>query len=129
MEVGGLFSYSFSFSTRDFDAYASATGDSNPIHLNEEAAIEHGFRSRIAHGMLAGSVFSKILGTMWPGKGTIYLEQSMQFLEPIYPDIQYFAILEVIEILPRNKAVLQTRIFNKSQNRILVNGKAKIKYP
>ena len=129
MEVGGLFSYSFSFSTRDFDAYASATGDSNPIHLNEEAAFEHGFRSRIAHGMLAGSVFSKILGTMWPGKGTIYLEQSMQFLEPIYPDIQYFAILEVIEILPRNKAVLQTRIFNKSQNRILVNGKAKIKYP
>jgi acyl dehydratase len=129
MEVGDLFSYSFSFSTHDFDVYASATGDSNPIHLNDEAAIGHGFKSRIAHGMLAGSIFSKILGTKWPGTGTIYLEQSMQFLEPIYPDTNYFAILEVVEVLPRNKVFLNTRIWNAEKDIILVDGKAKIKCP
>jgi acyl dehydratase len=117
MEVGDLFSYSFSFSTHDFDVYASATGDSNPIHLNDEAAIGHGFKSRIAHGMLAGSIFSKILGTKWPGTG------------PIYPDTNYFAILEVVEVLPRNKVFLNTRIWNAEKDIILVDGKAKIKCP
>lgn len=33
-------------------AYALASGDSNPIHLNEEVAKQSGLPGRIAHGML-----------------------------------------------------------------------------
>lgn len=34
-------------------AYAEASGDHNPIHLNEAFAKEAGFKSVIAHGMLS----------------------------------------------------------------------------
>ena len=43
-------------------AYAEASGDPNPIHLDEEFAKNTRFGQRIAHGMLSGAFISAVLG-------------------------------------------------------------------
>ena len=59
------------------------TGDTNPMHLNEEYARAGFFGERIAHGMLAAGLITKVMGTQLPGPGPIYMSQSLRFRRPV----------------------------------------------
>ena len=63
--------------------FASASGDKNPIHLNETFAKNTIFKSRIAHGMLIASFISSVIGNKFPGNGTIYVSQDLKFRRPV----------------------------------------------
>jgi len=71
-------------SAADVEGFAKVTGDTNPVHLDEAYAATTRFGRRIAHGMLAVSYISALLGTEFPGPGTIYLSQNVSFLAPVY---------------------------------------------
>ncbi|MGE3294587.1 MAG: MaoC family dehydratase, partial [Geminicoccaceae bacterium] len=60
----------------DILMFAGVSGDTNPVHLNEEFAAGTPFQGRIAHGMLTASLISTVLGTKLPGPGCVYLSQS-----------------------------------------------------
>jgi 3-hydroxybutyryl-CoA dehydratase len=66
------------------EAFARVTGDTNPVHLDEGYAAQTRFGHRIAHGMLCASYISALLGTQFPGPGTIYVNQGLSFLKPVY---------------------------------------------
>jgi 3-hydroxybutyryl-CoA dehydratase len=68
----------------EVEAFARVTGDTNPVHLDEAYAAQTRFGHRIAHGMLVASYISGLLGTQFPGPGTIYASQSLSFLKPVY---------------------------------------------
>jgi len=69
----------------DIDQFADVSGDTNPIHLDEDYAANTMFKTRIAHGMLTASFISTVLGTRLPGPGCIYLSQSLRFKAPVKP--------------------------------------------
>ena len=112
MELEETFEYEFSFSQEDVNNFSKVTGDDNPIHIDEGKAKKSIFQKRIIHGFLSGSVFSKVFGTMWPGNGTIYLSQNMNFIKPMYPSQKYIAKFVIIEVLPKNKFLVKTTITN-----------------
>jgi 3-hydroxybutyryl-CoA dehydratase len=70
-------------SEADITAFAAATGDTNPVHLDEDFAAKTQFGGRIAHGMLSAGFISAVLGNDLPGFGTIYLSQTLRFLRPV----------------------------------------------
>ena len=70
----------------DIVRFAEVTGDTNPLHLDDDFARESIFGGRIAHGMLTASLFSAILGTRMPGPGCIYMSQSIRFRAPVRPE-------------------------------------------
>ena len=78
-----------SFNQKDVETFAEVTGDKNPIHLNEKFASNTKFGRPIIHGFLSTSIFSKIFGMDFPGEGTIYLEQNLKFLKPMYVKNEY----------------------------------------
>src|SRR5262245_60631750 len=47
----------------DILMFAGVSGDTNPVHLNQEFAVETQFQGRIAHGMLTASLISTVIGT------------------------------------------------------------------
>jgi len=57
---------SVTFTKEQFAAYADASGDRNPIHLDDDFARSVGLPGRIAHGMLvmgiAGTVAAEAAG-------------------------------------------------------------------
>ena len=63
--------------------FASASGDKNPIHLNEKFAKNTIFKTRVAHGMLVVSFISSVIGNKFPGHGTIYVSQTLKFKRPV----------------------------------------------
>ena len=97
--------------------FASASGDKNPIHLNERFAKNTIFKSRIAHGMLIASFISSVIGNKFPGNGTIYVSQNLKFKRPVKIKI----IVEKI-ILKKKWCQLKTLCFVK--NKIVLEGTA-----
>jgi phosphate acetyltransferase len=67
----------------DINAFALVSGDMNPAHVDAEYAQGTRFHGVIAHGMWAGALISSVLGTDFPGPGTIYIEQSLRFHRPV----------------------------------------------
>ena len=64
----------------DISGFAAISGDLNPTHLDESYAQGEGLAGRTAHGMWSGALVSTLLGTVFPGPGTVYVEQRLRFL-------------------------------------------------
>lgn len=69
--------------TEDIQLFAVLSGDLNPQHLDPEFAASTRFHGVIAHGMFGGALISAVLGTRFPGPGTIYLGQTLRFKAPV----------------------------------------------
>src|SRR5690349_7173933 len=67
----------------DIVMFAGITGDTNPVHLDEEFAKPTMFKGRIAHGMLTAGFISAVFGTKLSGPGCIYLSQNLKFKAPV----------------------------------------------
>tara|TARA_B100001564_G_C20652057_1_gene677350 strand:- start:467 stop:1888 length:1422 start_codon:yes stop_codon:yes gene_type:complete len=83
IEIGDTASTQHTLTKRDIELFAIMSGDVNPSHLDEEYARSDMFHKIVAHGMWGGSFISTVLGTQLPGPGTIYLNQTFQFLKPV----------------------------------------------
>ncbi len=68
---------------QDIQAFAAVSGDTNPAHLNPAYANETLFHGVVGHGMWSGALISALLGTQFPGTGTIYLDQALHFSHPV----------------------------------------------
>jgi 3-hydroxybutyryl-CoA dehydratase len=125
--VGESFRLPFHLSLEEIERYAALTEDSNPVHLDDEAARAAGFSGRLAHGMLSGAIFSRIFGMHYPGPGTIYLGQSLRFRAPVYPGEPLVAEVVVSE-RRRNRATLTTTVHH-ADGTLLVEGEAQVILP
>ena len=125
--VGKTASLSKTFSEEDVLAFMNASGDTNPLHADCNKAHNALFGQRVVPGMLVGSLISGVLGTKMPGPGTVYMEQSLQFLKPVFIGDSVTAVVEVEEILSdkRNRCryKLKTQVMN-SDGACVVNGYA-----
>lgn len=83
IEVGDTASIEHTLTKHDIELFAIMSGDVNPAHLDEEYARSDMFHKIVAHGMWGGSFISTVLGTELPGPGTIYLNQTFDFLKPV----------------------------------------------
>jgi len=115
------------FSLEEVIAYAKITGDDNPLHVDEEYAKNSRFGGNIVHGMFVMGVVSKILGTILPGNGTIYLGQDVRFKRPVYVDKKVFIEVEIAEIENDRYIYLNTKVLDEEKN-CLVEGSAKVLY-
>lgn len=127
LKPGQIWEHEFVFSQKQVNEFAAATGDTNPVHIDPEFAAKTAFKFPVVHGMLGASIFSKVFGTIKPGPGTLYLNQSLDFLAPIRVDIPYFAVFTVLEEVAKKRFRIQTQLINKSDSTILINGVATIR--
>jgi len=96
-------SYAKTVTDADIVLFAGVSGDTNPVHLNDEFARETMFKGRIAHGMLSASLISTVFGTKMPGPGCIYLSQTLRFKAPVRPGDTVTARVTVVELKPEKK--------------------------
>ncbi|MDN5201134.1 MaoC family dehydratase [Fulvivirgaceae bacterium BMA10] len=125
--LGQVFEQEFLFTQDQVIAFADVTGDKNPIHLDAKHAANTVYKKPIIHGYLGGSIFSRIFGNDFPGEGTVYLNQKLEFRRPMYTGVRYKAILEVKEINEaRHKALIDTRIINTEDDKPVITGEANV---
>jgi len=125
MEPGDNYQLEFRFTQNQVEDFARLTGDSNPLHLDPDYASRTLFKKPIIHGLLGVSIFSKIMGTLFPGEGTIYLSQQLEFKRPMYVDTTYKALVKVKETIPdKHTATLSTQVLDNATNKLVIDGEA-----
>ena len=122
LKIGDSAQISKTITETDINDFARATGDFNPVHLDQAYAEKTFFKGRIAHGLLSVGLLSAVLGNILPGHGTIYLSQEVKFLAPVRIGDTLTARVEVIELLPeKNRAQFRTTCTNQD-GKIVVDG-------
>jgi 3-hydroxybutyryl-CoA dehydratase len=109
LHIGQTASIGKTITEADILMFAAVSLDTNPVHLNAEAAAGSIFKERVAHGMLSAGLISAVLGTQLPGAGTIYLAQTLQFRRPVKIGDTVTATAEVTALdSEKKRATLRT---------------------
>lgn len=124
VNIGNEASVSKTISETDVYNFAGICGDFNSLHIDQEKASISRFKGRVCHGMLVASFISTVIGMYLPGEGTIYLEQNIRFIAPVFIGDTITASVKVIAI-DKNVATLHTYV-KKQSGEIVVDGTAKV---
>jgi phosphate acetyltransferase len=129
MFVGQCVQMQRTLRTEDIKAFAAVSGDVNPAHLDVEYAESTRFHGVIAHGMWAGALISSLLGTEFPGAGTIYMEQSLRFLRPVRVGDTLTVSVTVMQKEDATRNVhLDCKVVNQ-RDEAVVSGQALVRAP
>ena len=123
ISVGQRASLTRTITDADITAFASITGDRNPLHLDDAFAARSRFGRRVAHGLLSAGLISALLGTRLPGPGAVYLQQTLRFVRPVYPGDTLTATVEVTACGGGRTATLRTTCADE-RGRVVLDGEA-----
>lgn len=101
-----------------FLSFAGITGDSHPIHYDDEYAKTTRFGKRVAHGLLVTAMTAVGASTLSPlleGSIVAFVEQSSRFLKPVFIDDTITPELEVTELVPKTDTGL-LRLITRVKN-------------
>ena len=128
LKIGMSAVYSRTITDTDLRNFSGVTGDTNPMHLNEEYAKNTFFKGRIVHGFLTAGLLSTVIGTKLPGPGCIYVSQTLQFKAPVYVDDTVYARATITKLIPeKRRVILQTQCSVKDT--IVLDGEAVVQLP
>jgi|SRR5215471_12050132 len=128
LSVGQSAEYERAVSEADIREFATISGDFNPLHLDEEYAQTTRFKGRIAHGMLAVTFVSTVLGTKLPGAGCIFMGANFKFKAPVRIGDTVVAKVTVREINAPKGRVTFDCICSVGST-VVVEGEALVKVP
>lgn len=105
------------FTQQDLDKFSEISGDFNYIHSDKIPAEQ-----RKVHGALLNAIVAGIIGTQFPGGGTIVLEQKFSFPKPcrIEVDCEFFLQLQ------QERKISIILYECKQNNEIVFKGEAKL---
>lgn len=128
LSVGMTAGFAKTVTDADIVLFAGISGDTNPVHLDDEYAAGTPFKGRIAHGMLTAAFISAVLGTILPGPGAIYMSQSLRFKAPVRPGDTVRARARVTAIDPQRRRVTLETLCTVGGT-IVVEGEALVMVP
>jgi len=106
------------------DAFARVSTDDNPLHLDDEYASTTRFGKRIAHGMIAASFISAMMGTQFPGPGAIYMSQSLKFTRPVFVGDVLDVVATVTNFEADRRVLTLATIVTNQAGKTVVTGEA-----
>lgn len=111
------FTWDFSFSGQKIEDFSELSGDKNPIHIDEKYALANGFDKCVAHGALLSAEISAVAASNYPGIGTVYLSQKINFNKPIYPDMKILGEAKLLTQIGRYVLIL-FEFFDEKRNKL-----------
>ena len=124
LKIGQKATTKRTFSEQDLAEYADLTGDHNPLFGDADYARQVGLKSPIIPGGLLGGLFSYLLGTELPGRGTNWLKQQIVFMRPAYPGEEITTQVKITRLRPEKQLVnLRTQCLNPA-GQVVCTGEA-----
>jgi 3-hydroxybutyryl-CoA dehydratase len=128
ISVGMTAEFTVSITESLVESFCTLSGDSNPLHMDEDYAKTTPFGGRIAHGQISACLFSRLIGMHLPGKYALYLSQTSQFRSPLRIGMETLVRGTVLQVSPATHTiVIQTQVINIEDNSLLTDGQALVK--
>lgn len=128
LKVGQNESIGRTILAEDVAAFARLSGDYNALHIDDEFAARTEFAERVVHGFLHASLLSTLIGMRLPGRGALYLGQTIEFSAPVFigDTVEATATIESID---RETRIVTLRTEIRKQDGVTVlrgNARAKV---
>lgn len=121
LSVGDTVTFVKELTEEDVRLFARSSGDTNPLHLDEEFATGTRFDGRIVHGALLSGLVSAAIARL-PGV-PILLSQDTEYLAPARPGESLTGDCEIVEDVGDRTYRLRTRVTDEADD-MLVDGEA-----
>ncbi|MDO8505877.1 MAG: MaoC family dehydratase [bacterium] len=126
IKIGAIYEFKRTITHADVCAFADLTGDHNPLHVDQKFGAQSQFGKNVVHGMLAGSLFSTLVGMYCPGTSALYVSQTLQFKKPVFYGDTITVCGTVIDKYDSIKmVVLKTEVLRDGE--VMVSGEARAK--
>jgi acyl dehydratase len=111
------------------NAYAEASGDHNPIHVDADFARSVGLPGTIAHGLLDMGILTEAVAR-WAGGYDRVASIACRFSKPLLPGETITCTGHVVGIEhSQGIATLELEAVSSSGDRVLTNGRASVRLP
>lgn len=115
LQVGTKGSYTKQITREDVQKFIDICGDVNPIHVDDEFARGTPLKTKVVHGILVSGLISNVVGTKCPGPGSVWLDQTLKFLQPVIIGDTITETCEILVKIPaRQQVVVRTTCVNQS---------------
>jgi len=114
-------------SQEQINAYAVASGDHNPIHVDADFARSVGLPGTIAHGLLELGILAEAI-SVWAGGSANLRSLSCRFSKPLQPGDTIICTGTVVAVDEHEGvATLEVRASSDRGDRVLTNGRATVR--
>lgn len=112
------------FTSADLDEYIALTGDANPFHADAGFARGRGFAGPVVPLPLLAGMFSDLLGTRLPGRGTGWMKQSLRLAAPARLDEPLTARVRIVRLRGDKDLVDLASVVTGADGRVVVQGES-----
>jgi len=123
LSVGQSASLRRAYTPAEHDAYLGLLGETNPLFSDAAYAQRRGLRGLPLPGPLLGALFSCIMGTRLPGRGTNWLKQRFHFCQYAFPGDDLEAHVQIVRLRP-DKELANLRTWITSAGGLVCDGEA-----
>ena len=95
--VGDRASRSRKVEARDIELFTEISGDRNPLHYDQEAALRSRFGEIIVQGGITSAILNAVVAEDLPGPGSVFLNVNWNFRAPVRPGDTITGEVEVLE--------------------------------
>ena len=114
-------------SQEQINAYADASGDHNPIHVDADFARSVGLPGTIAHGLLELGILAEAI-SVWAGGSANLRSLSCRFSKPLQPGDTIICTGTVVAVDEHEGvATLEVRASSDRGDRVLTTGRATVR--
>ena len=125
-KVGDKYNLNFKVSNQIHNDFIKLFNDNNPLHTDEQFAIEAGFNGRVMHGNILNGFLSYFIGECLPDKKVIIHSQDIQYKNPVYlnDELVFFAVIH--EVFESVNVIEFKYHFMKNDSILVAKGKISI---
>lgn len=128
IQIGHVTRLTRSITEEDLTGFSELTGDTNPLHLDEDFAARTPMRGRVVHGMLTASFISALIGTRLGGPGCLWVSQTLSFLRPARIGDEVVVIATAIGRSESQRLLKLETVVERTDGTRLIEGEAEVKF-
>jgi 3-hydroxybutyryl-CoA dehydratase len=125
-KINQTFEKKFTITSKVYDGFIELFHDKNPLHTNEDFAMQKGFKGRVMHGNILNGFLSFFIGQCLPDENVIIHSQEIQYKNPAYLNDELRFEAQVSEIFESVKVLVFKFTFKNSDLKIIAKGKIQI---
>ena len=122
--VGQKASRTLTLTENHVKSYAEMTGDYNPLHFDADFTAKTTFKKLVVQGGLTTGLLHALVAMDMPGPGTVFLNQSFQFIAPVFIGDTITAEAEVTKVHPTKPVTTLKIIINRQTGEKVLEGEA-----
>ena len=127
LKIGHTETFRRQISREDILIFSSLSGDTNPLHLDEDYARTTDFKKCVAFGMLGSTMHSTLSGVYLPGKYSLLLKEESNFINPIYAGDTLTVTAKLTEKKEFGKLIFIDTQISNHDNKKVIRGKLIVK--